>query len=150
MMRFAFTSRRPFHDGPLEQPLPENDQINMAYMMGADYFSFLTLKKLSPAQLAEKLQPYDIVFIPLDVRDIETVKQIVAGSNGRYIIYSEGGIADYQLLTPGDQLVYLKVIRHARAVFLYWEKYIPFFQSITTSPVFYLPYPFFSDLVEPF
>ncbi|MCA9900775.1 MAG: hypothetical protein H6654_00740 [Ardenticatenaceae bacterium] len=149
-MRLAFTSRRPFHDGLLEQPLPENDQVNMAYMFGAEYFSFFTLKKLSSVQLVQKLEPYDIIFIPLDVRDIETVKLIVGASNGRYIIYSEGGIADYQLLSPADQWHYLQILRQARAVFLYWEKYLPFFQTITSSPVFYLPYPFFVDKVKPF
>lgn len=149
-MRIAFTSRRPFHDGPLEQPLPENDQVNMAYMIGANYFSFLTLKKLSDSQLVEKLRPYDIIFIPLDVRDLEGVKQIVAASNGRYAIYSEGGIADYQMLSPIDQLNYLQIIRQARAVFLYWEIYVPFFKKITTKPVFYLPYPFFLEMAEPF
>ncbi|MCB8929195.1 MAG: hypothetical protein H6652_26620 [Ardenticatenaceae bacterium] len=149
-MQIAFTSRRPFHDGPLKSPLPENDQVNMAYMMGADYFSFFTLKKMSLSQLQAKLQPYDLVFIPLDVRDMETVKLIVAGCNGRYVIYSEGGIADYQMLSPADQFTYLQMIREARAVFLYWEKYISFFQTITDNPVFYLPYPFFASFVEPF
>lgn len=149
-MRLAFTSRRPFHDGPLSQPLPENDQINMAYVMGADYFSFLTLTKLTKAQLLEKLRPYDTVFVPLDLEDLEGVKQVVAGCNGRYVIYSEGGIADYQLLTPADQLIYLQLIRHAKALFLYWEKYVPFFESLTTKPVFYLPYPFFVNLTDPF
>lgn len=149
-MRLAFTSRRPFDDGPLSQPLPENDQVNMAYVMGADYFSFLTLTKLSKAQLTEKLRPYDIVFVPLDLEDLEGVKQVVAGCNGRYVIYSEGGIADYQLLSPTAQYIYLQLIRHAKALFLYWEKYVPFFESVTTKPVFYLPYPFFASLTEPF
>lgn len=149
-MQIAFTSRRPFHDGPLEKPLPENDQVNMAHMIGAEYFSFFTLKKLSPAQLQAKLQPYNLIFIPLDVRDLETVKLIVAASNGRYAIYSEGGIADYQMLSPADQFTYLQIIRAARAIFLYWEKYVPFFQNITTNPVFYLPYPFFASFAEPF
>lgn len=149
-MRIAFTSRRPFDDGPLNQPLPENDQVNMAYMIGADYYSFLTLKRLSSSQLADKLQPYNIIFVPLDLRDLETVKLIVAASNGRYVIYSEGGIADYQLLSPADQFTYLQICRNARAIFLYWEKYIPFFNSVTTKPVFYLPYPFFVSIAEPF
>ncbi|HFQ94854.1 MAG TPA: hypothetical protein ENK32_12640 [Anaerolineae bacterium] len=147
-MRIAFTSRRPFNDGPLNQPIPENDQANMAYLLGADYFSFFSLKKLSTTQLAAKLQPYDLVFIPLDLRDFETVQHIAGGSNGRYILYSEGGIADYQLLNATGQAAYLQIIRHAKAIFLYWEKYVPFFQSITDKPVAYLPYPFFEEMAR--
>lgn len=147
-MHIAFTSRRPFNDGALNQPIPENDQVNMAYLLGADYFSFFSLKKLSTTQLVDKLQFYDLIFIPLDLRDFETVQHIAKASNGRYILYSEGGIADYQMLNAANQVAYLQLIRHARAIFLYWEKYVPFFQSITDKPVAYLPYPFFEEIAR--
>lgn len=142
-MKIAYTSRRPFTDGPVTAPFPENDPANIAYLLGGDYFSFFTLQKLSPARLRQTLAPYDLIFVPLDLRALDSVQQITAASNGRYVTYSEGNIADYQMHDPAGQATYLRILRQARLNCLYWEKYIPFYRSLTDQPVEYLPYPYF-------
>lgn len=143
-MKFAYTSRRPFTDGPVNAPIPENDPANIAYVLKGDYFSFFTLDKLSPDSLRSKLASYDLVFIPLDMRAWKSVQRIAAACHGRYATYSEGNIADYQILSPPDQVAFLALINRAVINFLYWEKYVPFYQSLTSTPVVYLPYPFFA------
>jgi len=142
-MKIAYTSRRPFTDGPVRAPIPENDPANIAYVLKGDYFSFFTLDKLSPDQLHSKLAPYDLVFIPLDMRAWKSVQRIAAACHGRYATYSEGNIADYQMLSPTDQVAFLTLIDRAVINFLYWEKYVSFYQTLTSRPVAYLPYPFF-------
>ncbi|MCB8982262.1 MAG: hypothetical protein H6659_00385 [Ardenticatenaceae bacterium] len=141
-MKVAYTSRRPFADGPVTSPIPENDPVNIAYVLQGDYFSFFTLDKLSAEGLQKRLAPYDLVFVPLDLRALESVQRIAQACNGRYATYSEGNIADYQMLSPTDQIVFLSLINRAAINFLYWEKYVPFYQALTNRPVVYLPYPF--------
>ena len=145
-MKIVYTSRRPFFDGPVKTPFPENDPANIAYVLSGDYFSFFTTNKLQASQLEAKLAPYDVIFVPLDLRDLQSVEHIVNASNGRYILYSEGGVADYQMLSPTKQITYLQLIRNAKAIMLYYEKFIPFYQQITDKPVLYFPYPFFKDI----
>ena len=149
-MKIVYISRRPFFDGPVKTPFQENDPANIAFVLSGDYFSFFTTNKLKQSELAAKLSLYDLIFVPLDLRDLNSVEHIVKASNGRYILYSEGGIADYQMLTPSKQITYLNLIRNAKAIMLYYEKYAPFYQYITDKPVLYLPYPFFSEFVSPY
>ena len=144
-MRVAFTSRRPFADGPVQEPFLENDPANIAYVLRGDYVSFYTLKKLSDRQLEKKLEPYDLVFVALDLRALDIVERIARACDGRLATYSEGSIADYQMHPPAGQHTFLRLIRQAAINFLYWEKYIPFYQSLTDAPVAYLPYPYLAS-----
>lgn len=141
-MRIAFTSRRPFADGPVQQPFQENDPANIAYALKGDYFSFYTLKKLSDRRLEKKLEPYDLVFVALDFRALDIVERVANACGRRLATYSEGSIADYQMHSPAGQHTFLRLIRQAAVNFLYWEKYVPFYRSLTDVPVAYLPYPY--------
>lgn len=149
-LKIAYTSRRPFTDGKVTVPFPENDPANIAYMLGGDYFSFFTLKKLSAKQLKQKLSGYDLVFVPLDHRAFNKVIDIAAACDGRFATYSEGNIADYQMHSPSKQAQFLQIIQQAQINFLYWEKYVPFYRSLTNQPVAYLPYPYFQQEAETF
>jgi hypothetical protein len=141
-MRVAFVSRRPFADGPVRQPFLESDPANIAYVLGGTYFSHLTLRRLSHGDLRDKLQPFDLVFVPLDVRAFDTVQRILDACRDRAACYSEGGIADYQMLSPGDQVTYVQIINSVTINFLYWARYVPFYRSLTNVPTEYLPYPY--------
>lgn len=149
-LRIAYTSRRPFADGRVTAPFPENDPASIAYLLGGDYFSFFTLKKLSPAQLTEKLAPYDLVFVALDHRVLDTVAHIAAACGERLVTYSEGNIADYQMHSPTGQATFLQIINQARINFMYWEKYVPFYHSVSHRPAAYLPYPYFYEDAIPY
>jgi hypothetical protein len=144
-IKIAYTSSRPFFDGPVTERFPVNDPANIAYALGGDYFSFMTLRRLSPRQLRDRLAPFDLVFVPVDHRELSTVKKICAACDGRLVTYSEGNIADYQMHGPAGQLSFLQIINQAVVNFLYWEKYVPFYRSLTSQPVYYLPYPFFPE-----
>jgi hypothetical protein len=144
-MRVCFTSYRPFGDGPVHQPFLESDPANMAYVLAGTYFSFYTLRKLSDRELREKLQPYDLVLVALDVEAIELVQRIVAARRGRVATYSEGHVADYQRLSPAGQISFIRIINESQINFLYWEKYLAFYRTLTTAPVEYLPYPYLLD-----
>jgi hypothetical protein len=147
-MRIAYTSRRPFSDGPVHQPFLENDPANIAYALDGEYFSFYTLKKLSGRQLEEKLKPYTLVFVALDLRALDIVERIADACDGRLATYSEGSIADYQMQPPAGQYTFLRLLRQAAINFLYWEKYVPFYRSLTGAPVAYLPYPYLTEKVR--
>ena len=147
-MKTCFTSYRPFANGPVKQPFLESDPANIAYALGGDYFSFYTLRSLSRRQLADRLRAYDLVFVALDAEAIELVYRIIEVCTGRAVTYSEGHIADYQRLLPAGQVAFLKAMNAAAINFLYWEKYIPFYQTLTTTPVVYLPYPYLLDEVN--
>ena len=149
-MKIAFCSRRPFPDGPVRQPFLENDPANIAYVLGGEYFSFLTLKKLSSRQLVNRLKPYDLVFVALDLRNFDIVERIAGACEGRMAAYSEGGIADYQMHSAAGQYSFLRLIRSAAINFLYWEKFVPFYRSLTDAPVEFLPYPYLTDEVNQF
>ena len=141
-MKVCFTSYRLFGDGPVRQPFLENDPANIAYALGGDYISFYSLKKLTDRQLAAAFQSYDLVIAALDVQAIELVRRIIAACPDRVATYSEGHITDYQRLSPAGQISFLTAIRAATFNFLYWEKYVPFYRSLTSKPVAYLPYPY--------
>lgn len=147
-MKICFTSYRPFPDGPVRQPFLENDPANIAYALGGDYFSFYTLASLSLPKLTEKLHPYDLILVALDIEAIELVHRIIETCAGRAATYSEGHIADYQRLSPVEQVAFLKAINGAVINFLYWEKYVPFYQHLTKTPVEYLPYPYLLNEVS--
>lgn len=147
-MRVCYTSYRTFADGPVKRPFPESDPANLAYALGGSYISFYTLKKLSHQQLADVFRPFDLIFVSLDVEAIDLVQRIVRACEGRAATYSEGHIADYQQLPPAGQVTFLQIINSVRINFLYWEKYIPFYRSLTDQPVAYLPYPYILDDVR--
>lgn len=144
-MRVCFTSYRPFADGPVHQPFLESDPANIAYALGGSYLSFYTLRKLSDRELHESLQPYELIFVALDVEALALVRRIVAVGQGRVATYSEGHLADYQRLSPSDQVSFLQIINLAQVNFLYWEKYLPFYRALTNASVEYLPYPYLLD-----
>jgi len=148
-MKICFTSYRPFPDGPVRQPFQESDPANIAYVLGGDYLSFYTLKGLTPQRLRQKLQPYDLVFVALDIEAIELVQQIIEVCKGRIVTYSENHVGDYQRLPPAGQVAFLKAINTATINFLYWERYIPFYRALTSAPVEFLPYPYLLDSVRP-
>jgi hypothetical protein len=81
----------------------------------------------------------------MDHRDLDTVAQIAAACDNRLATYSEGNIADYQMHSPTGQATFLQIINQAKINFLYWEKYVPFYCSLTNQPVYYLPYPYFYE-----
>jgi hypothetical protein len=149
-LKIAYISRRPFTDGPVTTTFPENDPANIAYVLAGDYYSFFTLKKLSHEQLREKLAPYHLVFVPIDLRALETVAHIAFACEDRLVTYSEGNIADYQMHSPTGQTTFLQIINRAKINFIYWEKYAPFYRSLTERPVQYLPYPYFAEEAVPF
>lgn len=144
-MKICFTSYRTFADGPVQHPFAESDPANIAYVLGGDYFSFYSLKLLSSREINRKLRPYDLVFVALDVEAIDLVWQIIEACEGRAVTYSENHVGDYQRLSPAKQVTFLKAIRAAVINFLYWEKYVPFYQALTNVPVEYLPYPYLLD-----
>lgn len=144
-MKVCFTSYRLFGDGPVRQPFLESDPANVAYALGGDYISFYSLKKLTYRQLADTFQSYDLIIVALDVEAIELVRRIVEACPDRVATYSEGHIADYQRLSPAGQVSFLTAIRAAIFNFLYWEKYVAFYRSLTSKPVAYLPYPYLLD-----
>jgi hypothetical protein len=144
-MKVCFTSYRPFSDGPVEKPFLESDPANIAYALGGDYVSFYSLRKLSDRQLADRFRSYDIVIVALDVEAIDLVQRIVETCPGRVATYSEGHVGDYQRLSPAGQVSFLTAIRTATFNLLYWERYVPFYRSLTSKPVEYLPYPYLLD-----
>jgi hypothetical protein len=108
------------------------------------------MKKLTRQLIKEKLAGYDLIFVALDHRALETVVHITSACGDRLVTYSEGNIADYQMHSPAGQTDFLQMINQARMNFLYWEKYVPFYRTLTDRPVAYLPYPYFYQDVEPF
>ena len=147
-MNVAFVSRRPFPDGAVEQPIPENDPANIAYVLGGDYFSFLSLGKLRDNAMARRLGGYDLVFVALDLRNLDVVERVAKACGARLATYSEGGIGDYEMHPPAGQTAFLRLIRGAAINLLYWEAYVPFYRTLTAAPVEYLPYPYLLDRVE--
>jgi hypothetical protein len=144
-MNICFASFRAFPDGRARQPFPESDPANIAYALDGTYYSFYTLKKLSPRQLRALLQPYDLVVTELTTVALDLVSRIVAACDGRAATYSEGHIADYEQLTPYHQVVWTQILRSAAINFVYWERYVPFYRALTPRPVEYLPYPYLLD-----
>ena len=144
-MNICFASFRAFPDGRARQPFPESDPANIAYALDGTYYSFYTLKKLSPRQLRALLQPYDLVITELTTVAVDLVSRIVAACDGRAATYSEGHIADYEQLTPYHQVVWTQILRSAAINFVYWERYVPFYRALTPRPVEYLPYPYLLD-----
>lgn len=147
-MKVAFASHRPFPDGPVRQPFAESDPANIAYVLDGDYYSFFSLGKLSNQQISRKLEPYDLVFVALDHRNFDVAAKVASACEDRLATYSEGGIGDYQLHSPRGQQTFLYLINRAAINFLYWEKYLSFYQSLTSKPVEYLPYPYLIDQAE--
>jgi len=147
-MNICFTSYRYFADGPITQPIPESDPVNILYALGGTYLSFYTLKELTEPQLREKLSAFDLVIVALDTEAIELVQRIVEACPERAATYSEGHLGDYQQLAPAGQVAFLKAINAAAINFLYWEKYVPFYQALTQQPVEYLPYPYLLEQVR--
>lgn len=141
-MNICFTSNRVFADGPVTQPFLESDPANIAYSLGGSYESFVSLKNLTTRQLKELLAPYDLIVVALDIEAIELVARIIEACPGRAATYSEGHVSDYQRLSPFGQVCFVKAVRSAIINFLYWEKYVPFYRTLTPQPVEYLPYPY--------
>lgn len=141
-MKICYTSYRYFPDGPVTTLFDESDPANIAYALQGDYFSFYSLKTLSPQALKAKLQPYDYVFVALDTDAIQLVHAITSVCEGRAITYSENHIGHYQQLRPAEQVLFVQATRLAAANFLFWKKYIPFYQALTPRPVDYLPLPY--------
>jgi hypothetical protein len=142
LMNLCYTSYRPFPDGPVKQPFLESDPANMAYVLDGFYLSFYTLKKLSQSDLEDILRPYDLVIVALDVEAIELVCRIVKACPGRVATYSEGHVGDYQQLSPAGQVSFLEAIQSSQVNFLYWERYVPFYEALANTPAVYLPYPY--------
>ncbi len=147
-MKICFTSYRAFADGPVRQPFPESDPANIAYALGGDYLSFYSLKQRSARELSNIFRPYDFVFVALDVEALELVRRIVAACSSCVATYSEGHLADYQHLSPSEQVTFLEILNAAQINFLYWEKYIPFYRALTTQTIAYLPYPYLFDVAQ--
>jgi len=141
-MRVAFLSNRPFEDGPVSQPFLESDPANIAYVVGGPCCSHLTVRWLSHQALTDTLRPFDLVFVPLDMRSFTTVQEIIAACRDRVATYSEGSVSDYQTLSPEDQVRFVHILRNVAVNFVYWERYVPFYRSLTDVPTEYLPYPY--------
>lgn len=147
-MKVCFVSSRPFADGPVVEPIPENDQIHIAYLLGADYISFYSVRRLSRQELTERFRQYSSVWILLDLTAIELVLAITEACAGRVVTYSEGHVSDYQRLTASQQVSFVKTLRSSSLNLLYWRKYISFYRSLTPVPVDYLPLPYPLDLAR--
>ncbi len=144
-MNICFTSYRPFPDGRAHQPFLESDPANIAYALDGTYYSFYTLKRQSPRQLCQRLQPYDLVIAELSPAALEMTRRIIAARDGRAATYSEGHLADYQHGSPSQQLAFVQILRSTVINWVYWEKYVPFYRALTPRPVEYLPYPYLLD-----
>lgn len=141
-MNVCYASFRAFPDGRAQQPFLESDPANIAYALDGTYYSFYTLKKQSPRQLRELLQPYDLVIAELTIVALDLTRRIIEARDGRAATYSEGHIADYQQLAPPQQIAFVDILRSAALNLVYWEKYVPFYRALTPRPVEYLPYPY--------
>jgi hypothetical protein len=149
-MKICFTSYRIFADGLVTRPIEESDPANIAFALRGTYYSFFTLRNLSTRKLAELLVPFDLVFVALDVIAYDLVNRIIAVCPGRVATYSEGHVADYQRVAPKGQVAFLQSLRSAAIHFLYWEKYVPFYRTLTERPVEYLPYPYLLNQTHQF
>ncbi|MBI1800449.1 MAG: hypothetical protein HYR71_02325, partial [Chloroflexi bacterium] len=147
-LRACFTSYRTFADGPVVQPFPESDPANIAFALGCPYFSFYTLKRLTNRQLEQTFVSFDLIIVEVNLSAIELSRRIIEACHGRAATYSEGHIGDYQSLSPTDQVSFLKTLNEACMNFVYWERYVPFYQSLTSKPVEYLPYPYMLELAQ--
>lgn len=148
MMNICYASFRAFPDGRAQQPFLENDPANIVYALDGTYYSFYTLKKQSPRQLRELLQPYDLVIAELNIATLDLTSRIIAARDGRAATYSEGHIAEYQQLAPTQQIAFIDILRSAALNLVYWEKYVPFYRALTPRPVEYLPYPYLLELAR--
>lgn len=144
-MNICFASYRAFPDGRAQQPFPESDPANIAYALNGTYYSFYTLRKQSPRQLRELLQPYDLVIAELTIAALDLTQRLIEACDGRAATYSEGHISDYQQLAPAQQVAFVHILRSAALNLVYWEKYVPFYRALTPRPVEYLPYPYLLD-----
>ncbi len=147
-MKICFVSERAFRDGPVTQPILENDPANIAYVLKGSYYSLYTLRRYSDSQLHEMFRPFDLVLVAVDVERIELVTRIIAACNGRAATYSEGHVGDYQRVTPSMQMSFVRVTRLAAINFLYWEKYVSFYRALSDKPVEYLAYPYLLDMAR--
>ncbi|MGQ9585697.1 MAG: hypothetical protein ACUVXG_09885 [Anaerolineae bacterium] len=141
-MACCLVTNRPFPDGPVREPVLESDPVNMAWALSGHYLSFLTARRLSDVALRRWLAPFDPVIVALDRQDLTTCWRVVQAAPARVFTYSEGHIQDYQSLRPADQERWVEVLRHAHLNLIYWERYVPFYQSLSPVPVAYLPYPY--------
>lgn len=146
--KILFSSRRLFEDGALNRPIIENDPVNIAFALNGDYASFYTIKRLRDAQLKAKFSAYDLVIFALETEDLETAARIADACPGRYATYSEGHIYNYQFLPPLGQALFVDILRRSVANFLYFEKYIPFYESLSGAPAIFLPYPYPVDEIR--
>lgn len=133
---------RPFPDGPVRAPVPESDPVNIAWALSGHYLSFYTARRLSEADLARTLAPFDPVLVALDREDVETAWRVVRAAAGQVFTYSEGHIWAYQGLPPAQQARWVEILRQAHLNCIYWERYLPFYQALSPVPAAYLPYPY--------
>jgi hypothetical protein len=141
-MNICFASYRTFQNGKMSEPFQESDPANIAYALGGDYLSYYTLRTLSDHALAKTLAGYDLIFVELNLTDIELSRRILKACATRAATYTEGHIGDYQRLSPAEHISFLDALNSAQINFIYWEKYAPFFRALTCKPIEYLPYPY--------
>jgi hypothetical protein len=141
-LRVCFVSHGPFPDGPVRAPVLESDAVNIAYALGGSFLSYYSLRRMTPAQMAARLQSFDLVIAALEVDVIELIWRLMQAQPGKVATYSEGHVGDYQRLSPAGQALYLAVLRMARIHLSYWEKYLPFYAAVSGRPAAYLPYPY--------
>jgi hypothetical protein len=144
--RICFCSDRPFFDGIINEPVVENDPINIAFALQGDYKSFFSLRSRSDEKLAATFRDYDLVIVALDLPNVRLAKRILVSCDERAATYSEGHVTDYQRLDPAGQCEFVECLRIAKINLLYWERYIGFYRALTSKPVFYLPYPYIAEL----
>jgi len=141
-MTCCLVTYRPFPDGPVREPVSESDPVNIAWALSGHYLSFLTARRLSDAALRRKLAPFDPIIVALDREDVETSWRVAEAASSRVFTYSEGHVWAYQGLPPAVQQRWGQVLRRSHLNLIYWERYLPFYQSLSPVPVAYLPYPY--------
>jgi hypothetical protein len=144
-MTCCLVSNRPFADGPLTEPILENDPVNMAWVLGGEYLSFLTVRRLSDSALRDRLSRFDPVIVALDRDDIGAAWRVAEASSGKLFTYSEGHIWGYQGLAPEEQSIWAQMLERADRNLIYWERFLPFFGALSKGKVSYLPYPYLVD-----
>ncbi len=141
-------SFRRFPDGPVREPVLENDPVNMAYALQASYYSYFTLRNQNESELRALLGQFDLVIAAIDREDYSICLRVIKASPVTMIGYSEGHIWDYQLESPLRQRDFVEALNHVALNLIYWDKYLGFYRMLSTKPVEYMPYPYLVEYVQ--
>ncbi len=76
-MRTCVISFRRFPDGPVREPVLENDPVNMAYALQASYYSYFTLRNQNESELRALLGQFDLVIAAIDREDYSICLRVI-------------------------------------------------------------------------